>query len=140
MSFFLFRIRLLCVLILFLHSLFWLHVKQIRTFFYTIALMSVIVVSMLVHIQQTKLVSENKQLLPVTLPQDVPHADVSFTLSSAEERYRQLRSLQQTYLPHRDVLINISLLTHSIGKDSISQESFEQAQRLDPNAQVFKKQ
>lgn len=139
MSFFLYRIRLLSSLLFFVYSLFLLQIQQVRVVIYTLILMLSILGSMFVHIQQTKIISETSQLKTVTLPEASPHTSQLFTQQAAETTYARFVSLQSMFLPHRDILFNVSLLADSMGKDMLSQENMKQAQKLDPNAAIFKK-
>ncbi len=78
-----------------------------------------------------------QQITQVELQTKTPHENIVFTRNDLEKKLDEYQRILQIQPEHRDILINVSLLERAIHNQKDSYIYWEEAQKLDPNNEIF---
>lgn len=136
MRFFIFKLRLLVLLGIFLVQLalgsFW----QLRSTLAMFVLALAVLISSFLQVQNSQILAQNEQVIPLSLPV-AGSSERPLTRTAVQNLLAQYEKISSQEPLHRDVLLNMAVLYSTLGETERAQTKWDQARKLDPNHPAF---
>jgi hypothetical protein len=131
------RARLILYLFFFFLDLSSYYVIHILPVLWSFILFLLILCGVGLNIKTVQARIYEQQITQVELQTKTPHENIVFTRNDLEKKLDEYQRILQIQPEHRDILINVSLLERAIHNQKDSYIYWEEAQKLDPNNEIF---